>query len=96
VNTENASPSTEERDANAAHATIIIVNGQEKPWAEKEISFDEVVALAFNPVPGGPNVLITVAYRRGPDEKQQGTLTKGQSVRVKKGMIFDVTATDRS
>jgi hypothetical protein len=78
------------------HETGIIVNGQEKTVTEKQISFDGVVALAFNPVPEGPYILITVAYRRGHGEKPQGTLTKGESVKVKNGMIFDVTATDRS
>jgi hypothetical protein len=82
--------------SNEDHATTIIVNGQEKTVSAKEISFDEVVALAFNPVPEGPNVRITVTYRRGSEEKPQGTLTKGQSVNVKKGMRFDVTATDKS
>ena len=81
---------------NGDHETTIVVNGQQKPWPAKEISFDEVVKLAYDPVPEGPNVLITVAYRRGHDEKPQGTLTEGQSVHVKQGMVFDVTATDRS
>jgi hypothetical protein len=78
------------------HPTTIVVNGQEKSVETKEISFGEVVALAFNPVPQGPNVRITVSYRRGPEEKPQGTLTTGQSVNVKKNMLFDVTATDKS
>lgn len=78
------------------HATAIFVNGQEKTVNEKSISFEEVVSLAFDPVPTGPNVLITVSYRRGPGEKPQGTLTKGQSVNVKHHMRFDVTATDKS
>lgn len=81
---------------NDEHSTTIIVNGQEKTVNEKSISFDRVVALAFNPVPSGPNVLITVSYRRGPEEKPQGTLIEGQSVNVKKNMLFDVTATDKS
>jgi len=88
--------SNEPHDPKDGHETTIIVNGQEKPVTEKEISFEEVVALAFDPVPTGPQVLITVAYRRGHGQKPQGTLTKGQSVKLKKGMIFDVTATDQS
>lgn len=88
--------SNEQHEAKDGHETAIIVNGQEKTVTEKEISFDDIVALAFDPVPTGPQVLITVAYRRGHDQKPQGTLTQGQSVKVKKGMIFDVTATDQS
>jgi hypothetical protein len=80
----------------AVKTTAVIVNGQEKTVDDKDISFEEVVALAFDPVPRGPNVLLTVSYRRGQGEKPQGTLTAGESVRVKKGMIFDVTATDKS
>jgi hypothetical protein len=74
----------------------IIVNGQEKTVEKVELSFDDVVELAFDPVPSGPNVMITVTYRRGLGDKPEGTLTEGESVKVKEGMIFDVTATDKS
>lgn len=74
----------------------IIVNGRERTVAKADLTFDEVVALAFNPVPTGENVDITVTYRRGHGNKPEGQLKPGESVRVKDGMIFDVTATDRS
>jgi hypothetical protein len=79
------------------HETAIIVNGQEKTTTEKELTFEQVVSLAYdgNP-PSGPNWEFTVAYRRGHSEKPQGSLFPGQSVKVKKGMIFDVRATDKS
>lgn len=75
----------------------IIVNGQPKMVTSKELSFEEVVALAYdgNP-PSGPNWEFTVTYRRGPEGRPEGSLVPGQSVRVKKGMIFNVTATDKS
>jgi hypothetical protein len=78
------------------HSYMIIVNGQQKTVETHELSFDQVVALAFDPVPSGPNVMFTVTYRRGHGEKPEGTLTEGESVKVKDGMIFDVTATDKS
>lgn len=74
----------------------IIVNGRQKSVEKGELTFDEVVALAFNPVPTGENVDITVTYRRGEGRKPEGQLRPGESVKVKDGMIFDVTATDRS
>jgi len=74
----------------------IIVNGRQKEVSKQELSFNEVVALAFNPVPTGENVDITVTYRRGHGRKPEGQLKPGESVKVKEGMIFDVTATDRS
>ncbi len=73
----------------------IIVNGREKKVTTKELSFDQVVALAFNPPPTGPNIVITVTFRNAEDQKS-GTLTKGQTVTIKDGTIFNVTATDKS
>jgi len=73
----------------------IIVNTREHQVEKDEITFDEVVALGLNPVPSGPNVLITVTYHRGQGNKS-GDLLPGQSVKVKDGMVFDVTSTDQS
>ncbi len=72
----------------------IIVNGRQKTVAKTELSFDEIVSLAE--LPTGPNMFYTVTYRRGEGNKPEGTLVQGESVRVKEGMIFNVTATDKS
>jgi len=92
------SPSTvaNAKDGHAAKVTDIVVNGQKKEFAEKEISYREVVELAFENPWGNPNVIYTVTYTRGHDDKPQGTLVDGQSVKVKKGMVFNVTRTDKS
>lgn len=74
----------------------IIVNTEKKEVAKNRLTFDEVVKLAFDPVPTGKDVLITVDYAKGPPENPKGSMKKGQTVRIKNGMIFDVTATDRS
>jgi hypothetical protein len=74
----------------------IIVNGRPKEVSTKTLTFDRVVALAFNPVPSGPNVQFTVTYRRGPRKSHEGSLTEGETVRIKEGMIFDVTETNKS
>ena len=75
----------------------IIVNGQAKTWPKNsEISFEEVVSLAFPTPPPGDNVQYTVQYTRGEGHKPSGTLVEGQSVKVKDGMEFDVTPTNRS
>jgi hypothetical protein len=75
----------------------IIIDGTPHEWDRKEIEYQQVVDLAYdgNP-PTGENILITVGYRKGPDDKHEGDLDPGDSVKVKDGMIFDVTATDRS
>jgi hypothetical protein len=69
----------------------IIVNGRPKKVAGPSISFEQVVALAFNPVP--PNAFFTVTWSHG---NQGGSLTPGNSVTVKNGMKFDVTETGQS
>lgn len=74
----------------------IIVNGRQKVVTEKEISFAEIVALAFDNPPTGSNIIFTVTYRKGEGHKPEGTLIAGGKVKVKDGMIFNVTATDKS
>lgn len=75
----------------------IIVNGRQKSWTKNsDISYDEVVHLAFENPPTGDGVQITVQYTRGEGHKPSGTLVEGQSVKVKDGMVFDVTSTNRS
>lgn len=77
-------------------STTIIVNTRKKEVRGKEVTFDQIVSLAFDNPPTGENVEITVAYRKGEGNKPSGTLHPGDSVKVKEGMIFDVTATDKS
>jgi Multiubiquitin len=74
----------------------IIVNGQQKVVTTKKVTFDQIVKLAFPNPPAGANILYTVSYEDGPRKNPQGSLKEGQSVFVKNGMIFNVTATDKS
>ena len=69
----------------------IIVNGRPKKVNQAVISFADVVALAFNPVP--PNAFFTVTYSHG---NQGGSLTAGNSVPIQNGMKFEVTETGQS
>jgi hypothetical protein len=74
----------------------IIVNGRQKSWAEKTITFEEVVVLAFGSYDANPNKVYTVTYDRGPHQNPAGSMVKGDKVFVKDKMIFNVTATDKS
>lgn len=74
----------------------IVVNGREKIVAGKELSFAQLVALAFDTPPTGENIVFTITYRRGHGDKPEGSLVEGETVKIKKGMIFNVTATDKS
>lgn len=80
-----------------AQETTVIVNGRPKTVTTKEVSFQQTVSLAYdgNP-PTGPDWEFTVTFRKGDDSKKEGTLTAGQSVKVKEGMVFNVVATNKS
>lgn len=79
------------------HRTVtLIVNTREKKWDKNEISYREVVILAFGTYSEDPNVVYTVTYSKGPGNKRQGSLVVGQSVNVKNGMIFNVSQTNKS
>ena len=74
----------------------IIVNGQAHTTALKEMSFLDVIEFGFGNSNGGGNIVFTVSYRRGHGNKDDGSLLEGGTVRVKEGMIFNVTKTDKS
>ncbi len=74
----------------------ITVNARAKTVTSKELTFDQVLALALDPVPTGDNWEFTIAFRRGQGNKPEGTLNPGERIKVKDGMIIDVTATDKS
>ena len=80
----------------------IVVNGREKviPSSELssdgELSFEQVVRLAFVPPPSGQDIVFTVSYRNGAGRPPDGRLVAGKSVKVGDGTIFNVSFTDRS
>lgn len=74
----------------------IIVNGREKVVTYREISFIQVVELAFNTTSINGTIIYTVTYKRGEGNKPEGTMVNGDTVKVKNGMIFNVTSTDKS
>ncbi len=78
------------------HRITLIVNGRPKPWAEKSITFEQVVVLAFGSYDPNPNKIYSVTYVRGPHENPEGTMVKGDKVCVKDKIIFNVTCTDKS
>lgn len=89
--------SAEHEHGHEHHLNIkIIVNGREKHVAERDLTYDEIVRLAYENPPSGENVLITVTYRRGHDPRSEGSVKPGGHVRVKEGMVFNVKHTDKS
>lgn len=74
----------------------IIVNTRPKAWAEKMISYEQVVILAEGSYSDDSGIVYTVTYSKGHDDKREGSLVKGQSAKVRDGMIFNESKTARS
>lgn len=73
----------------------IIVNGKPKTVTEHWLTYDQVVAL--DPVPAtGKNPLYNISYYNGPRQNPEGELLQGKRVKVKDGMVFNVTPTNQS
>ncbi len=77
-------------------ATEIIINGRKVEVTEKKLSFEQVVKLAFPEAKFVPHMVYTVTYKRGANQKPKGVMVKDDVVTIKKEMIFNVTATDKS
>ena len=74
----------------------IVVNGRERAVAERELTFERLVDLAFPQLPVEAARSFTVTYRRGPADRPEGSLVAQQSTRLEPGTRFNVTATTKS
>lgn len=85
------------RDSAKPPKTVtIIVNGRPHELPKEEISFSALVDIAFPGQSQGDGICFTVTYKRGQGNKPEGTLVDGESVKLKDGMVFNVTRTDKS
>lgn len=76
----------------------IVINGRTAMIDREDISYDELVTLAFPDVPlesTGSNAL-TVTFRNGTPERPEGSLIKRDRIRLHPGTVFNVTATNKS
>jgi hypothetical protein len=74
--------------------TTIVVNGQRKTVREKHISYTELVRLAYPQL--DPQAVYTVTYDRGPKQNPAGSMSAGDTVKTRDGMVFHVLATSKS
>lgn len=70
---------------------VVEVNDKIHPWHKETISYNEVVELAYSPVPFNPQIVYTIFYSRGVASKPEGTMVLGDVIKVKNKMIFNVT-----
>lgn len=75
----------------------IIVNGVEHEWLEKEITYQQVVNLAYdgNP-PTGENVTFNVAYFKGHSDQEGFLGPNSKPLHVRDRMEFRVKHSTRS
>ena len=76
--------------------TEIIINGRTMKVSGPEISWDELVRLAFPTGERGEQIAYTVTFEDGGGREQIGELTEGHFVKIQDGTRFHVTRTDRS
>ena len=77
-------------------AVTIYVEGTAHSWRKDVISYDEVVTLEVPDYAQHPEITYSVKFNRGHGNKPEGTLAKGETVRVKDGMEFHVSETGQS
>jgi hypothetical protein len=74
----------------------IVVNGTPHEWPKPEITYAEVVTLDVPDYPKHPEIIYSVTYKKGHSHKPEGILSPGASVKVREGMVFNVSPTGQS
>lgn len=75
----------------------IYVEGAPHEWPkDDEISYAQVVTLEVPDYAQHPDITYSVTYKRGQGNKPDGILSPGGEVKVKDGMIFNVSETGQS
>lgn len=74
----------------------IIVEGTPHEWPKDEITYTEVVTLEVPDYSQHPEITYSVKYKNGHGNKSEGVLSPGASVKVKEGMVFNVSETGQS
>lgn len=83
-------------DKDKTKTVTIIIDGTPHEVEKGELTYDDVVTLADPEYPQHPDTTYSVTYKRGHGDKPEGTLSPGGSVKVKDGMVFNVSRTGQS
>ncbi|HEX6368509.1 MAG TPA: multiubiquitin domain-containing protein [Longimicrobium sp.] len=81
---------------NEKKTVTIVVEGSPHEWPKDEITYAEVITLEVPNYAQHPEITYSVKYTRGHGNKPEGVLAPGGSVRVKDGMVFNVSETGQS
>lgn len=81
---------------NAEKSYDIVVNGQSKTVTSDEMTFHEVVFLAYGVQPGDPIKSYRVTYRKAKTLPHEGVMVEGSVVEIKEGTVFSATESNNS
>ena len=78
-------------------AVTIYVEGTPHEWPKNEpLPYEQVVRWAYPDYSTTDGRNYTVKYKKGDNEKPDGQLVKGATVKAKDGMVFSVSRTGQS
>ena len=77
-------------------AVTIVVNARPREVTTEEVSFDELVNLAFDDPARGPLIVFTITFRNAAGRFAEGELDAGHKLKVQDGTVVNVTRTDQS
>ena len=83
-------------EADPSKGLAIVVNARQVVVYQEELSFDDVVRCAFDPLPTGGAIEFAITYRGGAGRPTEGILAAGGNVKVQDGTVFNVSFTDKS
>ena len=90
-------PNVVTREVAPGRATVpVVVNGQSRELVSQEVSFEDLVGLAFPDRRDLTRGMFTITYRHGPADRPEGSLVPSQNLRATQGTVIHVTATDKS
>lgn len=73
--------------------TLVCINGHWHALRGKVATFEQIIALAFNPDQLQRGSSVSVSFRRGGPGLANGSLTPGDVVPIAEGMLINVNAT---
>lgn len=78
-------------------SVTIVVEGAPHEWPKnEEITYTQLVMLEVPDYAQHPETTYSVKFTKGNGNKPEGVLSAGGSVKVKEGMVFNVSETGQS
>ncbi|MDP1628482.1 multiubiquitin domain-containing protein [Parvibaculum sp.] len=74
----------------------IVIDGTPYEVEKDDMTYVELVTLADPEYPQHPETTYSVTYKRGQGNKPEGTLSPGGTVKIKNGMVFNVSRTGQA